>query len=164
MTHKSKHKSKHKSHRKSVSWKGWSKLEPSTHQRTVMRRKCGRKCFLGPDKSFPICAKNTCTVNRKGLHAAYIRARQWGKSPSSYHGKTRPTMSQSVYRKIARSAKRKLGRRKKSYRMNRRKSRRKSRTTSRKSRNKTRKSRRKSRKKRRKSRRKSRKKRRKSRR
>lgn len=57
--------------------RGWSVKQPDTHQRTVMMRKCGKKCFLGPNKSFPICTKNTCSVNKKGLYAAYIRAREW---------------------------------------------------------------------------------------
>lgn len=56
--------------------KGWSKKSPGLHQRTVMLRKCGKKCFLGSKKSFPICNKNTCTINKKGIHAAYIRASQ----------------------------------------------------------------------------------------
>jgi hypothetical protein len=57
--------------------KGWKKEKPSYHQRTVMLKKCGKKCFLGPDKTFPICKKNTCTISSKGVHAAYIRARQY---------------------------------------------------------------------------------------
>lgn len=52
----------HKS-RKAVPWAGWFKQKPSTHQRTVMLRKCGHKCFLGPKKSFPVCAKNTWNNN-----------------------------------------------------------------------------------------------------
>ena len=56
--------------------KGWAKKSPGLHQRTVMLRKCGKKCFLGSQKSFPICNKNTCTINKKGIHAAYIRAAQ----------------------------------------------------------------------------------------
>ena len=101
-----------KSKRKKVSWAGWAKLEPSTHQRTVMLRNCGRKCFLGPNKSFPVCTKNTCKVNKKGLKSAYIRARQWGKSPSSYRGKTRPTMDQRVYKRVALKASEMLKRKK----------------------------------------------------
>jgi hypothetical protein len=62
--------------RKNVPWKGWSKQKPTTHQRTVML-KCGKKCFLGPNKSFPICTKNTCKINKKGVYAAYIRAREY---------------------------------------------------------------------------------------
>lgn len=71
-------KSKRKSvQRKSVPWKGWSLEKPSRHERTVMRKKCGSKCFLGPGTSFPICKKNTCNVSKKGIAAAYVRARQW---------------------------------------------------------------------------------------
>jgi len=57
--------------------KGWSKQQPSTHERTIMMNKCGKKCFLGPKKTFPICTKNTCRINKKGLHAAYSRAREY---------------------------------------------------------------------------------------
>ena len=67
--------------RKKITTKGWSKLAPKTKkQRTSMLKKCGRKCFLGPKKSFPICTKGTCKINPKGVLAAYSRARQWGKS------------------------------------------------------------------------------------
>jgi hypothetical protein len=65
--------------RKSVPWKGWKKQAPSTHQRTVMMNKCGRKCFLGPNKSYPICVKNTCKISKKGIYAAYVRSRQYHK-------------------------------------------------------------------------------------
>jgi hypothetical protein len=57
--------------------KGWSKKSPSAKQRTEMLRKCGRKCFLGPGKSFPICTKNTCKRNKKGVQSAYMRAREY---------------------------------------------------------------------------------------
>ena len=55
----------------------WSSTKPSYHERTVMKQKCGSKCFLGPNKSFPICKRNTCTISPKGVEAAYKRARQW---------------------------------------------------------------------------------------
>jgi hypothetical protein len=42
-----------------------------------MMKKCGKKCFLGPNQSFPICKKNTCKISSKGVYAAYIRARQY---------------------------------------------------------------------------------------
>ena len=58
-----------------VPWKGWSKLAPSRKQRKKML-KCGH-CFLGKNMSYPICAKNTCKINRKGVYAAYIRAREY---------------------------------------------------------------------------------------
>jgi hypothetical protein len=57
--------------------KGWSKSSPTSKQRTTMLKKCGKKCFLGSKKSFPICSKNTCKINRKGIHAAYVRAREY---------------------------------------------------------------------------------------
>ena len=57
--------------------RGWKNQKPSTHQRTVMLKRCGRKCFLGPNKSYPICTKNTCKVNTKGLYSAFIRSRQY---------------------------------------------------------------------------------------
>jgi len=57
--------------------KGWSKQQPSYHERTVMKKKCSNKCFLGPRKTFPICTKNTCKKNRKGIYAAYIRANEY---------------------------------------------------------------------------------------
>jgi len=63
--------------KKNRSLKGWSKISPGTSARTVMLHKCGKKCFLGPHKSFPICAKNTCKINKKGVYAAYIRAREY---------------------------------------------------------------------------------------
>ena len=57
--------------------RGWSKQQPKTHQRTLMMKKCGKKCFLGPHKSFPICKKNTCKVNKKGVYSAYVRAKEY---------------------------------------------------------------------------------------
>lgn len=57
--------------------RGWIKQKPGFHQRTVMMKKCGKKCFLGPNKTFPICTKNTCRLNKKGLHAAYNRAKEY---------------------------------------------------------------------------------------
>lgn len=63
--------------RKYVHWKGWKKEKPGTHQKTIMMKRCGKKCFLGPNKSFPICKKNTCKISKKGVYAAYVRARQY---------------------------------------------------------------------------------------
>jgi len=70
--------------RKNVPWKGWSKQEPGTHQKTLMKKRCGKKCFLGPKNSFPICKKNTCTISKKGVYAAYIRARQYSSKGRKY--------------------------------------------------------------------------------
>jgi len=62
---------------KRVPWSGWKKEQPGFHQRTVMKIKCGKKCFLGPKKSFPICKKNTCRISKKGVYAAYVRSQQY---------------------------------------------------------------------------------------
>ena len=55
----------------------WSSDAPGYHERTVMLKNCGKQCFLGPNKSFPICSKGTCKVNRSGILAAYKRAREY---------------------------------------------------------------------------------------
>jgi len=57
--------------------RGWSQEQPNTRQRTIMMKKCGKKCFLGQNKTFPICTKNSCKRNKKGIKAAYIRAREY---------------------------------------------------------------------------------------
>ena len=63
--------------RKNVPWKGWKKIQPGFHQKTMMLKNCGKKCFLGPNKSFPICKKNTCKKSKKGIYAAFVRAQQY---------------------------------------------------------------------------------------
>ena len=78
-----------------IPWTGWNKENPSSLQRTLMLKRCGKKCFLGTKKSFPICKKNTCKISKKGVYAAYIRARQYRKKGSKYY-------------KIAHEAKKKL--------------------------------------------------------
>jgi hypothetical protein len=78
---------------KNIPWRGWKSENPSTRQRTVMLRKCGKKCFLGPKKSFPICKKNTCKISKKGVYAAYIRARQ-------YHRKNISKKAKQILKKI----------------------------------------------------------------
>ena len=67
-----------------VPWAGWKNEKPSYHQKTIMLKNCGKKCFLGKNKSFPICKKNTCKVDRKGIYAAYIRSRQYSRKNKSY--------------------------------------------------------------------------------
>jgi hypothetical protein len=57
--------------------KNWSKQQPTRRERTNMMKRCGKKCFLGPKKSFPICTRNTCKINRKGVYAAYMRANEY---------------------------------------------------------------------------------------
>jgi hypothetical protein len=66
----------HKNGRGSAT-RGWKKQQPGYHQRTVMLKKCGKKCFLGPRKSYPICTKNTCKINSKGVYSAFIRSKQY---------------------------------------------------------------------------------------
>lgn len=63
--------------------RGWKNEKPGYHERSVMLKNCGRKCFLGPKKSFPICKKNTCKVSSKGVYSAYIRAQQYHKKSIS---------------------------------------------------------------------------------
>lgn len=109
--------------RKAVPWAGWGRVAPFGRARTTMLKRCGRKCFLGPRKSFPICSKGTCKVNKKGLWAAYIRAREWGKKASSYKSKaktikwrgrrtrmkgSRPRHRRGTYQGVQRRAKRML--------------------------------------------------------
>ena len=62
----------------------WRKERPEYHERTVMLRKCGEKCFLGIKRSFPICKKNTCKVSKKGVYAAYIRSREYRNKSDKY--------------------------------------------------------------------------------
>ncbi len=64
--------------------RGWKNEKPGYHQRSVMLKKCGKKCFLGTKKSFPICKKNTCKVSSKGVYSAYIRARQYSSKGRKY--------------------------------------------------------------------------------
>ena len=65
--------------RKSLPWSGWKQLEPNYGERKKMFSRCGKKCFLGSKQSYPICSKNTCKINKKGIWAAYVRARQYRK-------------------------------------------------------------------------------------
>ena len=68
-------------------WSGWKNEKPSMHQRTVMLKTCGKKCFLGSKKSYPICKKNTCKISKKGVYAAYVRARQYHRKSISQKAK-----------------------------------------------------------------------------
>ena len=81
--------------------KGWKDQQPGYHDRTVMMKRCGEKCFLGPNKSFPICTRNTCKHNKKGLYAAYIRAEEY-----------KTMRNQDKYRRISAKARRMLGKKK----------------------------------------------------
>lgn len=87
---------------------GWKKIAPMGKARTRMLRKCGRRCFLGSKGTFPICAKGTCKINKKGLSAAYIRSKQWGKKRSTYKGRSKPRLRRRTYRRIYKNAKKML--------------------------------------------------------
>ncbi len=73
-----------KNRRQGISTRGWKTQKPGFHQKTVMLQKCGKKCFLGQNKSFPICKKNTCKIISQGLYSAYIRARQYSSKGKKY--------------------------------------------------------------------------------
>lgn len=69
---------------RSSSSRGWSRVAPKTvGERSALSAKCGhRRCFLGPGKTFPVCARlgagsRDCKVDRRGVAAAYSRAREW---------------------------------------------------------------------------------------
>ena len=109
VTRRNRSKSVKRKSRKHTPWKGWKKEAPGARERTVMLRECGRKCFLGPKKSFPICKKNTCKVSKKGVWAAYVRAKEWGNPKKSYRGRARPTHRRKTYHQIARKAEKILG-------------------------------------------------------
>jgi hypothetical protein len=78
-----------RSRSRSRSSRGWSRVAPKTvGERSALLSKCGRRrCFLGPGKTFPICPRlgsgsgsgsaRTCKVDRRGVAAAYSRAREW---------------------------------------------------------------------------------------
>ena len=65
----------------------WSRDAPkSVGDRSAVLSKCGRRCFLGPGKTFPICARlgsgaesgsGSCKIDPRGVAAAYSRAREW---------------------------------------------------------------------------------------
>lgn len=104
--------------KKNILWSGWSKEAPFGKERSEMYKKCGKKCFLGqkiPNNKkypkFPICTKKTCKINTKGLYAAYIRARQWGKKKSTYKKSGHPRLSRKTYKNVEKKAKKMLKKR-----------------------------------------------------
>ena len=72
-------KSNYRAHRS----RKWSRIAPKhVGDRSALLAKCGHRCFLGPGKTFPICPRlgtrsNDCKVDRRGVVAAYSRAREW---------------------------------------------------------------------------------------
>lgn len=63
--------------RRGSATRGWKNQKPGYHQRTIMLKKCGKKCFLGKDKKYPICIKNTCKISPQGVYSAFIRSKQF---------------------------------------------------------------------------------------
>ena len=94
--------------------RSWSRDAPNTvGERSAVLSKCGRRCFLGPSKTFPVCARlgsgagsGTCKVDRRGVLAAYIRAREWASITARKKGSKRAdARSHRKYTAIARRAK-----------------------------------------------------------
>ena len=121
--------------------KGWSKSAPKGKERSKMLKKCGSKCFLDPkNKKYPVCSKGSCKVSKKGLQAAYTRARQYHRQGIANKAKRKMGKSRRKSRKKSRSLRskkkskrrRSLRKSKKRSRSSRRKSRRKSKKRSRK--------------------------------
>lgn len=92
----------------------WSRVAPtSVSERSAVLSKCGSRCFLGPHKTFPICARleaasgsKTCKINRRGVQAAYIRAREWASiTARKKHSSKKAAKAHRKYTAIARKAK-----------------------------------------------------------
>jgi hypothetical protein len=105
---RSNHHGSHHSSRK------WSRDAPkSIGERSAVLSKCGRRCFLGPGKTFPICARlgsgagagsGACKVDRRGVAAAYSRAREWASITARKKGK-KASRAHRRYTAVARRAK-----------------------------------------------------------
>ena len=92
----------------------WSRVSPkSIGDRRAVLAKCGRRCFLGPGKSFPICARlgaagtaGTCKIDRHGVQAAYSRASEWASITARKKGSSSAAARQHrKYTAIAKRAK-----------------------------------------------------------
>ena len=59
--------------------RGWKVASPARgRERSAMKKKCGSKCFLSPAKNgYPICARNTCKPDCRGIISAKVRAGQY---------------------------------------------------------------------------------------
>ena len=104
----------------------WSASAPkSVSERSGVLKKCGRRCFLGPGKSFPVCARlgsaggpsggaGTCKIDRHGVQAAYSRAREWASITARKKGSSsKGAAAHRKYTAIANRAKSLLSRIKK---------------------------------------------------
>ena len=108
----SRHRSRGHRHRHHLGRGHWSASSPkSVGDRSVVLKKCGRRCFLGPGKSFPGCARlgsaggaGTCKIDRHGVQAAYSRAREWASITARKKGSS--SKSAAAHRKYTAIAKR----------------------------------------------------------
>jgi len=104
----SRHRSSHHSHHGS---RKWSRDAPkSIGDRSAVLSKCGRRCFLGPGKTFPICTRlgsgsGTCKVDRRGVAAAYSRAREWASITARKKRTASGARAHRRYTAVARRAK-----------------------------------------------------------
>ena len=96
----------------------WTRRAPkSISDRQAVLNKCGRRCFLGPSKTFPICARlgsaavaaaagGQCKIDRRGVQAAYSRAREWAAiTARKKHSSMKAAQSHRRYTVVARRAK-----------------------------------------------------------
>jgi hypothetical protein len=93
----------------------WSNDAPkSISDRRALLDKCGRGCFLGPSTTFPICPrlgvtrtrKMACKIDRRGVQAAYSRARIWSTiTARKKHSSSKAARSNRSYTAVARKAK-----------------------------------------------------------
>jgi len=74
----------------------WTSNAPNGIERRIMLEDCGKKCFLGPGTSFPICTRKTCDINERGVQSAYNRAREWASITSR---KKRTSKNAKLYRR-----------------------------------------------------------------
>lgn len=89
----------------------WSRVAPKhVGERSALLAKCGHRCFLGPGKTFPICPRlgtrsNNCKVDRRGVVAAYSRAREWASiTARKKRSSSKAVRSHRKYTAIARKA------------------------------------------------------------
>ena len=119
----SRHRSRSRGHPHHHGSRGhWSASAPKTvGERSAVLKKCGRRCFLGPGKSFPVCARlgsasggaGTCKIDRHGVQAAYSRASEWAAITARKKGSSGNARQHRKYTAIAKRAKSLLSRMKK---------------------------------------------------
>ena len=73
-------------------------IAPGQHERRLMMKRCGNKCFLDAPR-YPICARHSCRISRRGLRAAYSRSRQMHENKLSLKARR---ITASTFRKKSR--------------------------------------------------------------